>query len=174
VGITVDPGRGAGPVDIWAQLGYIKRRSLMEVPTTTIRVNIFTETMAGPDYDRTFFPPPFLSSHVYDCLLINWSNGHIQFHVDGLLTDQTAFAGWRQPQYANRADFMGETLNIFDRMPGTNGSRCTFTNCMYAVGIGGQFQAVEFLPKDAKSNVPLFFGSVWLSPTSIQIWDRRP
>ena len=162
----------------WGQLGYGKQRNAGFTTTYKYRYwEVKRHDVAEPeDTYATDLAPDEGDEHVYK-IRFERSTGTLKFYVDGSLWEEHPDDDddyWTTNKNLHYAGWAGEILNEEDDMPGTESSRCDFTDCGYWK-VGSGYTDAGFVEPDSYFSSD---DSKWPwdheSTTSFNIYDKYP
>lgn len=164
----------------WSQLGYKRGRGVSDdFPPSTIIEAIYVEIYSADadlvesDYQREFFALPGFAREEFRCERTTPSFGGWTFSFDTI-----PFFGTTSPYWvfelADTAQFVAETVNRWDFMPGTDGNRCRFDDCLW-VDSALSDQAIDFSNPGCGPVLvyPQLHGSNISGADRVDVWDRR-
>ncbi len=157
---------------IWAQTGWGRERN---AGSTSIKKYRYAEMQGGTGpqsntYD-TGHAPAEGSTHEYRCDL-NTATGNWEFFFDGHKWEHFADDAWKHKKGTN-VSWPAELFNKEDDMPGTSGSKCSFTACQHRVA-GADYVDAGFTAGEVDSSDASEWGSERISATAFNIWDKKP
>ena len=155
---------------IWAQAGYGRERNAGSAAIKSYRYAEMNGSTYKVNYD-TANAPAEGSSHVYQCDL-NKATGKWSFSYDGTVWKNFADGAWRG-KTGTDLQYTGEIYNKEDDMPGTAGSKCSFTECQYRVE-GKAYTDAGLVAGNVKSDDAAQWGAEHVSGTALNIWDKKP
>ena len=161
-----------GRADIWAQTGYTWNRVS---GSTTVNLNTYAETKYGPgplDRDLHKGDSPGSGVHEYRCRLISSLFGTWEFEFDGLVWYYFTHDAWKG-QTGTHYQYTAEIFNKEDQMVGVQAQKCDFTQCQYATN-WGSFQDADITADSTHTDDPNEWGIERTSPTSFNVWDKKP
>ena len=167
--VYVNISNSAGALK-WAQCGWGRERN---AGSTAIKSYRYAE-MNGDNYKvnyDTSHAPAEGSSHDYECNL-DKATGKWTFLYDGTAWENFSDDFWKG-KTGTDVQWTGEIFNKEDDMPGTSGSKCSFTKCKYHVE-GAAYRDAGLVAGDVRSDDSGEWGAEHVSGTAFNIWDKSP
>ena len=155
----------------WAQCGWVKSNDIIGTYGEALRRR-YAEVYVGGDrwVEYGSVDPGNGTVNAYKVVLHDLSTGDWYFYVDYTLWKHYAHAGW-----ANRkgmsAQYVGEIWGLETDLPGTNGDRCSFSECRYDVNNQGTWPLTDLRMFSTDRNEWQYLR---LSDCAFHIWDVNP
>lgn len=126
-------------VEKWAQVGYLRHRSLPPlINDQTVHYKTYYEIRSGPGgVNRVvkFFPQPLAGDRLYECFLLIPATGRWFFVIDEEGYDDQIGTGWAGEK-GNQVQYMAELHNAQDDMVGRASTKCKWSECVISVNNG--------------------------------------
>lgn len=106
-----------------------------------------------------------------------WPGGaRVFFGIDSLQWDTYLPSTNIGATPANSVQFLGETLNIQDRLAGSSNNHFKFRDLQWAFGSESNFIPMEYFPTEIVNTAPglFMYSTQYIAGDAIDVWDWRP